>query len=54
MIASDDLQGWMRSHIYALDVCLHPDEDRFYLFFDARDDWAWTKGGERVGLLLGA
>ncbi len=45
--------GWMRSHIYALDVRLHPAEGRFYLFFNARSDWAWTKGREHIGLLLG-
>lgn len=36
-----------------LDVHLHPAEARFYLYFNARDDWPWTKGRERVGLLVG-
>lgn len=45
--------GWLRSHIYALDVRPHPAEARFYLYFNARDDWPWTKGRERLGLLVG-
>lgn len=45
--------GWMRSHIYALDLRFRASERRFYLYFNARDDWHWTKGKERVGLMLG-
>lgn len=37
----------------ALDVRPHPAEACFYLYFNARDDWPWTKGRERLGLLVG-
>ena len=45
--------GWMRSHVYALDV-RRTGEGRFHLYFNARDGWHWTSGRERIGLLLGA
>lgn len=44
--------GWMRSHVYALDV--HLDRaGQLYLFFNARNDWPWTRGVEHIGLLTG-
>lgn len=43
--------GWMRSHVYALDVKRR--DKTWYLYFNARDDWHWTRGKEKIGLLLG-
>ena len=43
--------GWMRSHVYALDVKRR--SKTWYLYFNARDDWHWTRGKEKIGLLLG-
>ncbi len=45
--------GWRRSHIYALDVRYRARENRFYLYFNARSNWHWTRGIERIGLLTG-
>jgi len=45
--------GWMRSHVYALDVRFHQKEGRYYIYFNARDDWWRTKGREAIGLLWG-
>ncbi|OWY25169.1 glycosyl hydrolase family 43 [Sphingobacteriales bacterium UPWRP_1] len=41
--------NWMRSHVYALDVKKYG--NGWYLFFNARNDWHWTKGREHIGLL---
>jgi hypothetical protein len=46
-------EGWMRSHIYACAPALLPGGKEIYLYFNARDDWHWTKGKERIGLLVG-
>ena len=40
--------GWKRSHVYAVD--LHPVGPRLYLYFNARDNWHWTRGREAIGL----
>ncbi|WP_061256148.1 hypothetical protein [Leptospira interrogans] len=45
--------GWMKSHIYAMDVKFHPIEKKWFLYFNARNDWHWTKGKEKIGLLIG-
>ncbi|HMV44394.1 MAG TPA: glycosyl hydrolase family 43 [Leptospiraceae bacterium] len=45
--------GWMRSHVYALDVKYNSSFQKFYLYFNARNDWHWTKGKENIGLLYG-
>lgn len=45
--------GWMRSHVYALDVKFDPGPNRWLLYFNARNDWHWTKGEERIGLMYG-
>ena len=45
--------GWTRSHVYAFDVRPELDRSRWRLYFNARDDWHWSKGRERIGLLLG-
>jgi hypothetical protein len=46
-------RGWMRSHVYAFDLRYRAGENRWYLYFNARDDWHWTRGRERIGLLTG-
>jgi hypothetical protein len=46
-------EGWMRSHIYACAPVLRPGGKEIYLYFNARDDWHWTKGKERIGLVVG-
>lgn len=43
--------GWMRSHIYACDFRPVPAMSAWYLFFNARNDWIWTRGRERIGCL---
>lgn len=43
--------GWMRSHVYACDLAFSGDEARLY--FNARDDWHWSKGKEHIGMLAG-
>lgn len=45
--------GWMRSHVYALDVARDPASGRLFCYFNARDDWHWTRGREHIGLLVG-
>jgi hypothetical protein len=45
-------EGWMRSHIYACDLALSGKEVRLY--FNARNDWHWTKGKEHIGVLTGS
>lgn len=40
--------GWMRTHVYALDVRDTPAGPRMY--FNARDGYHWTKGRERIGV----
>jgi len=40
-------EGWKRSHVYALDV--RRVDDRWVVFFNARDDWHWWKGREAIG-----
>ena len=44
-------EGWMRSHIYACDLALSGKEARLY--FNARDDWHWSKGKEHIGVMTG-
>ncbi|MFZ1240716.1 MAG: hypothetical protein WAV66_15425 [Anaerolineae bacterium] len=39
--------------VCALDVRWRRAEGRFCLFFDARSDWPWWRGRERIGLLVG-
>ncbi|MBN1534258.1 MAG: glycosyl hydrolase family 43 [Spirochaetes bacterium] len=45
--------GWQQSHVYACDVKYVPSQNKFYLYYNARDDWHWTKGKERIGLVIG-
>lgn len=46
-------RGWMKSHIYALDVARDRQNNRWFLYFNARNDWHWTKGKAAIGLLVG-
>jgi hypothetical protein len=39
----------MRSHVYAVDLCRAG--DTLHLYFNARDDWHWTRGREAIGLV---
>jgi hypothetical protein len=39
--------GWMRSHVYAVDV--RPVGDVFHLYFNARSAWHWLVGREAIG-----
>jgi len=43
--------GWKRSHVYAVDA--HHVDGATYLYFNARDDWHWTRGHEAIGLVVG-
>lgn len=44
-------EGWTRSHVYACDV--RPVSGALRLYFNARDDWRWTRGREAIGLAIG-
>ncbi len=46
--------GWMRSHVYALDVKRDPVTGVLRLYFNARNDWHWTRGREAIGLCTGS
>ena len=46
-------EGWMRSHIYACDLARREKSRELYLYFNARDDWHWSRGREHIGLLIG-
>jgi hypothetical protein len=41
--------GWKRSHVYAVDV--RAADDVVHLYFNARNDWHWTRGREAIGLM---
>lgn len=43
--------GWMRSHVYACDFRPVPAANAWYLYFNARNDWFWVRGRERIGCL---
>ena len=43
--------GWKRSHVYAVDV--REVDGTMRLYFNARDDWHWTRGREAIGLAIG-
>mgnify|MGYP000424568644 CR=1 FL=1 len=45
--------GWMRSHVYAVDAGFSESIGGWYLYFNARDDWHWTKGKEKIGMAIG-
>ena len=45
--------GWRKSHIYACDVRFSARQDKWYMYYNARNDWPVSKGQECIGLLLG-
>jgi len=45
--------GWRRSHIYACDVRYHRPEEKWYMYYNARNGWPVSEGQERIGLLVG-
>lgn len=45
--------GWKKSHVYALDARAI-DERTWHLYYNARNDWHWSRGRERIGLLIGS
>ncbi len=51
-LVSPDL-GWKKSHVYACDCRFREADGRWYLYFNARDDWKITAGRERIGRLVG-
>jgi hypothetical protein len=42
----------MKSHVYAFDA-KPVDKEQWFLYFNARNDWHWSKGREHIGLLIG-
>jgi len=44
-------QGWKQSHVTALDV--RPVGGVLRLWFNARDDWRWSRGREALGMAIG-
>lgn len=45
--------GWRRSHIYACDARYYEKQSKWYMYYNARNDWPVSKGQENIGLLLG-
>jgi hypothetical protein len=45
--------SYKRSHVYAFDV-KQVDKKQWYLYFNARNNWHWSKGKEHIGLLIGS
>lgn len=45
--------GWRRSHIYACDVRYNAKQDKWYMYYNARNDWPVSRGKECIGLLQG-
>jgi hypothetical protein len=43
--------GWQRSHVYACDVRFNSQDGRWWLFYNARDDWPMDRGKEAIGAL---
>ncbi|MCX7023206.1 MAG: glycosyl hydrolase family 43 [Spirochaetes bacterium] len=41
--------GWRSSHVYACDCRFRPSEDRWHLYYNARDGAAKAAGRERIG-----
>ncbi len=52
-ILAPENEGWKKSHIYACDFRFRNSDGLWYLYFNARNDWHWTKGKEKIGLLYG-
>ncbi|MCS6984294.1 MAG: glycosyl hydrolase family 43 [Leptospiraceae bacterium] len=45
-------QGWRKSHIYACDIKYAEPLRAFVLYYNARDDWHWRRGRERIGRIV--
>lgn len=41
--------GWRRSHVYACDCRFRPADQRWYLYYNARDAWKISQGRECIG-----
>ena len=53
LVKPDNIDGsFMKSHVYAFDA-KPVDKERWFLYFNARSDWHWSKGREHIGLLIG-
>ncbi|MCX8123064.1 MAG: family 43 glycosylhydrolase [Spirochaetes bacterium] len=53
LLKPDIQQGsFKRSHVYAFDI--KQVNSNWYLYFNARNNWHWTKGKEHIGLLIGS
>jgi len=46
-------RGWRRAFVYACDARPRIDGS-WVLYFNARDDWHWTRGRERIGRAIGS
>jgi hypothetical protein len=44
--------SYKRSHVYAFDI-KQVTTKQWYLYFNARNNWHWSKGKEHIGLLIG-
>lgn len=44
--------GWRASHVYACDARFRASDARWYLYYNARDDWHKWRGRERIGRLV--
>lgn len=45
--------SYKRSHVYAFDI-KQVDKKQWYLYFNARNNWHWSKGKEHIALLIGS
>ena len=52
LIAPDPGSGWKSSHVYACDCRFREADERWYLYFNARDGWRISEGRERIGRLV--
>lgn len=44
--------SYKRSHVYAFHI-KQVNKTQWYLYFNARNNWHWSKGKEHIGLLIG-
>ncbi len=53
IIKPDNIEkSFKRSHVYACDA-KNKNKKIWYIYFNARNNWHWTKGKEHIGLALG-
>ncbi|MEQ8351041.1 MAG: glycosyl hydrolase family 43 [Leptospiraceae bacterium] len=50
LIAPSEEYPWMRSHVYAFDFRRDDQAGKWRMYFNARNDWHWSKGSEYIGL----